>query len=99
MDFYPTDVRRLRTLLGWCNVNGLPGSPRQVFRNNLGYRAVEDNVSAIEEDRAVSHFGNRCEIMAHEQHCPAFPTRRFIHLAEAFLLKFNVADCQHLIHY
>src|ERR1700704_5301178 len=97
MDFYPADVRGPGTPAEWRNVNRLPCSSRQVFGNHVGHRAIAHNASSIEENCAIGHFGNGCEIMAHEQYCPALATSRFIHLPETFLLKFSVPDCQHFV--
>jgi hypothetical protein len=99
MDFYPADVRRLGPPAGRRNVNRLPCSSRQIFGNHVGHRAIAHHASCIEENCAIGHFGNGCQIMAHEQYCLPLATGRFTHLAEAFLLKFSVADCQHFINY
>src|SRR5262245_21921923 len=97
MDFYSADVWARGPPTKRSNVNRLPCASRQIFGNHVSHRAITHNPSSIEENCAIGHLGNGCEIMAHKQYCPPFATGRFIYLSEAFLLKFSVADCQYFI--
>ena len=66
------------------------------MRDDLLARAVADDATTLEQDRAVAQLGDRLQVVGHEDHRAA-GVAEVLHPAEAARLELGVADGQHLV--